>query len=64
MTVLNCSVYNHTMKKQLLPGLLSISWLLLAPMEGNRIDTELRYTQGMAQFPMAGMLLIKVGLEY
>ena len=30
MTVLNCSVYNHTMKKQLLPGLLSISWLLLA----------------------------------
>ena len=38
--------------------------LWLAPMEGNRIDTELRYTQGMAQFPMAGMLLMKVGLEY
>ncbi len=33
--------------------------LWLAPMEGNRIDTELRYTQGMAQFPMAGMLLMK-----
>jgi len=33
--------------------------LWLAPMEGNRIDTELRYTQGMAQFPMAGMILMK-----
>ncbi len=33
--------------------------LWLAPMDGNRIDTELRYTQGMAQFPMAGMLLMK-----
>jgi len=33
--------------------------LWLASMEGNRIDTELRLTQGMAQFPMAGMLLMK-----
>jgi hypothetical protein len=33
--------------------------LWLAPMEGKRIDTELRYTQGKAQFPMAGMLLMK-----
>jgi hypothetical protein len=33
--------------------------LWLAPMDGNRIDTELRYTEGMAQFPMAGMLLMK-----
>ena len=33
--------------------------LWLAPMEGNRIDTELRYTQGGAQFPMAGMILMK-----
>ena len=33
--------------------------LWLAPMEGNRIDTELRLTEGMAQFPMAGMLLMK-----
>ncbi len=33
--------------------------LWLAPMEGDRIDTELRYTEGMAQFPMAGMLLMK-----
>ncbi len=33
--------------------------LRLAPMEGNRIETELRYTKGMAQFPMAGMLLMK-----
>ena len=34
--------------------------LWLAPMEGNRIDTELRYTEGMEQFPMAGMILMKV----
>ena len=33
--------------------------LWLAPLEGNGIDTELRYTEGMAQFPMAGMLLMK-----
>jgi len=33
--------------------------LWLAPMEGNRIDTELRYTQGMNQFPMAEMILMK-----
>jgi len=33
--------------------------LWLAPMEENRIDTELRYTEGMAHFPMAGMILIK-----
>jgi hypothetical protein len=33
--------------------------LWLAPMEGNRIETELRYTKGMAQFPMAGMFLMK-----
>ena len=33
--------------------------LWLAPMEGNRIDTELRYTEGMNQFPMAGMILMK-----
>ena len=33
--------------------------LWLASMEGNRIDTELRLTEGMAQFPMAGMLLMK-----
>ena len=33
--------------------------LWLAPMEGNIIDTELRYTEGMAQFPMAGMLLMQ-----
>lgn len=33
--------------------------LWLALMEGNRIDTELRLTEGMAQFPMAGMLLTK-----
>ena len=33
--------------------------LWLAPMDGNRIDTELRYTQGMSQFPMAGMFLMK-----
>ena len=38
--------------------------LWLGPLEGNMIDTELRYTEGWAQFPMAGMLLIKVGLEY
>ena len=31
----------------------------LAPMEGNRIETELRCEQGMAQFLMAGMLLMK-----
>jgi len=34
--------------------------LWLAPMEGNSIDTELRYTEGMAHFPMAGFLLTKV----
>ena len=34
--------------------------LWLAPMEGNSIDTELRYTEGMNQFPMAGFLLMKV----
>ena len=28
--------------------------LWLSPMEGNMIDTELRYTEGWAQFPMAG----------
>jgi hypothetical protein len=33
--------------------------LWLSPMEGNGIDTELRYTQGMSQFPMAGMFLMK-----
>lgn len=33
--------------------------LWLAPMEDNRIDTELRYTEGMNQFPMAGFLLLK-----
>jgi len=33
--------------------------LWLAPMEGNMIDTELRFTEGWAQFPMAGMLLMK-----
>ena len=38
--------------------------LWLGPLEGNMIDTELRYTEGWAQFPMAGMLLIKVGLDY
>jgi hypothetical protein len=38
--------------------------LWLGPLEGNMIDTELRYTEDRAQFPMAGMLLIKVGLEY
>jgi len=34
--------------------------LWLAPMKENSIDTELRYTEGMNQFPMAGFLLIKV----
>jgi hypothetical protein len=33
--------------------------LYLAPMERNRIDTELRFTEGGAHFPMAGMLLMK-----
>jgi hypothetical protein len=33
--------------------------LWLAPMEGSRINTELRYTKGIAQFPMAGMFLMK-----
>jgi hypothetical protein len=33
--------------------------LYLGPLEGNRIDTELRYTEGGAHFPMAGMLLMK-----
>ncbi len=33
--------------------------LWLAPMEGNRIDTELRYTEGMSHFPMAGMILMR-----
>jgi len=33
--------------------------LWLAPMEDNRIETELRYTEGMNQFPMAGFLLVK-----
>ncbi len=32
--------------------------LWLSPMEGNTIDAELRYTEGGAQFPMAGMLLV------
>ena len=34
--------------------------LWLGPLEGNMIVTELRYTEGWAQFPMAGMLLMKV----
>ena len=34
--------------------------LWLAPMENDAIDTELRFTTGWAQFPMAGMLLRKV----
>lgn len=33
--------------------------LWLSPMEDNSIDTELRYTTGWAQFPMAGMILRK-----
>jgi hypothetical protein len=33
--------------------------LWLGPLEGHMIDTELRYTEGWAQFPMAGMLLKK-----
>ena len=33
--------------------------LYLGPLEGNRIDTELRFTEGGAHFPMAGMLLMK-----
>ncbi len=33
--------------------------LWLGPLEENRIDTELRLTEGGAHFPMAGMLLMK-----
>jgi len=35
--------------------------LWLPPIEDNSIDAELRFTEGMAHFPMAGMLLKKVG---
>lgn len=35
--------------------------LWLAPMKEGTIDTELRFTEGWAQFPMAGFLLKKVG---
>jgi hypothetical protein len=34
--------------------------LWLSPLKGNIIDGELRYTQGGAQFPMAGVLFMKV----
>ena len=33
--------------------------LWLSPMEGNTIDAELRQTEGGAQFPMAGIKLVK-----
>ena len=35
--------------------------LWLSPLEDHTIDTELRFTGGMAQFPMAGFILKKVG---
>jgi hypothetical protein len=35
--------------------------LWLAPLKENTIDAELRYTQGLAYFPMAGSILIKEG---
>jgi hypothetical protein len=34
--------------------------LWLAPRKENTIDTELRFTEGWAHFPMAGMILKKV----
>lgn len=35
--------------------------LWLSPLEDQPIDTELRFTGGMAQFPMARFILKKMG---
>ena len=37
--------------------------LWLAPLKGDTLDVELRFTEGMAHFPMAGIKLIKEGDE-